>query len=80
MKWNAVYKRIILMDDPKKGSASVLNQWENQGKKLTKWELSRVIKELRKFKRFNLALEVRNIILCFCLLLDIDVFFVHIDL
>ncbi|XP_027106607.1 pentatricopeptide repeat-containing protein At1g02150-like [Coffea arabica] len=58
VKWNAVYKRIILMDDPKKGSASVLNQWENEGKKLTKWELSRVVKELRKFKRFNLALEV----------------------
>lgn len=46
------------MDDPKKGSASVLNQWENEGKRLTKWELSRVIKELRKFKRYKLALEV----------------------
>ncbi|KAL3537088.1 hypothetical protein ACH5RR_000454 [Cinchona calisaya] len=57
-KWNVVYKRIIFMEDPKKGAASVLNQWENEGKKLTKWELSRVIKELRKFKRFKPALEV----------------------
>ncbi|KAL3516828.1 hypothetical protein ACH5RR_023730 [Cinchona calisaya] len=58
VKWNAVYKRITFMNDPTKGSSSVLNQWENEGKKLTKWELSRVIKELRKFKRYKAALEV----------------------
>ena len=46
------------MENPEMGSASVLNQWENEGKRLTKWELCRVVKELRKFKRFKMALEV----------------------
>lgn len=46
------------MENPELGSASVLNQWENEGKKLTKWELSRVVKELRKYKRFERALEI----------------------
>lgn len=44
--------------DPKVGSTEVLNQWENQGRHLTKWDLSRVVKELRKYKRFQRALEV----------------------
>jgi len=38
--------------------ASVLDQIEKEGKKLTKWELCVVVKELRKCKRFKLALEV----------------------
>ena len=46
------------MENPELGSASVLNQWEDEGKNLTKWELSRVVKELRKYKRFERALEV----------------------
>lgn len=47
-----------MMEKPELGAASVLNQWENEGRNLTKWELCRVVKELRKFKRYNLALEV----------------------
>lgn len=46
------------MENPEMGAATVLNQWENEGKRLTKWELCRVVKELRKFKRFKMALEV----------------------
>lgn len=46
------------MENPELGSASVLNQWENEGKKFTKWELCRVVKELRKYRRYKLALEV----------------------
>ncbi|CAN4111886.1 unnamed protein product [Withania somnifera] len=58
VKWNSIYKRISMNDGPQRGSVSVLNQWEDEGKKVTKWELSRVIKELRKFRRYKLALEV----------------------
>ncbi|KAI5598382.1 hypothetical protein POPTR_002G139400v4 [Populus trichocarpa] len=58
MKWNAIYRRISLMENPELGSGSVLNQWENDGKRLTKWELCRVVKELRKYKRYQQALEV----------------------
>ena len=50
------------MENPELGSASVLNQWENEGKNITKWELSRVVKELRKYKRFERALEVTKMI------------------
>lgn len=57
--WNDVYRRISLNPNPQVGSAEVLNQWENEGRHLTKWELSRVVKELRKYKRFRRALEVK---------------------
>ncbi|KAL1217153.1 Pentatricopeptide repeat-containing protein [Cardamine amara subsp. amara] len=58
IQWNAIYKKISLMEKPDLGAASVLNQWEKGGRKLTKWELCRVVKELRKYKRPNQALEV----------------------
>ncbi|KAK6918671.1 Pentatricopeptide repeat [Dillenia turbinata] len=57
-KWKALFKKISLMKNPDAGCASLLNQWERDSKKLTKWELSRIVKELRKFRRFKAALEV----------------------
>lgn len=56
--WKAIYKKISMMGNREKGSSSVLNQWENEGKTTTKWELCRLVKELRKYGRYNLALEV----------------------
>ncbi|KAJ7961973.1 putative Pentatricopeptide repeat-containing protein [Quillaja saponaria] len=58
VRWNDIYRKISLMERPELGSANVLNQWENEGKTITKWELSRVVKELRKYKRHDRALEV----------------------
>ncbi|XP_043717009.1 pentatricopeptide repeat-containing protein At1g02150 [Telopea speciosissima] len=58
LKWSSLYRRISFMDNPELGSSSVLNQWEEEGRKLTKWELCRVVKELRKYRRYKLALEV----------------------
>ncbi|KAL8229663.1 hypothetical protein R6Q57_014563 [Mikania cordata] len=46
------------MGNPEKGATEVLNQWENEGKKVTKWELCRIVKELRKYGRQKLALEI----------------------
>lgn len=60
VKWNAIYRKISLTDDPEVRSADVLNQWEKEGRKLTKWELCRVVKELRKYKRYDRALEVKR--------------------
>ncbi|XP_026401497.1 pentatricopeptide repeat-containing protein At1g02150-like [Papaver somniferum] len=58
-KWSALYRKISMMENPSvSGASTVLNRWEEEGKKLTKWELSRVIKELRKYRRFSLALGV----------------------
>ncbi|KAK0581277.1 hypothetical protein LWI29_011988 [Acer saccharum] len=58
IKWNAIYKKISFMENPEEGSASVLNEWENGSRKVTKWELCRVVKELRKYRRYKQALEV----------------------
>lgn len=58
LKWVDIYKRISLMENPQIGVASVLNQCEKEGKKVNKWELCKIVRELRKFKRFKLALEV----------------------
>ncbi|XP_023737689.1 pentatricopeptide repeat-containing protein At1g02150 [Lactuca sativa] len=58
--WKVIYKRISLIGDPEKGATEVLNQWENEGKKVTKWELCRIVKEMRKYGRHKLALEIYN--------------------
>ncbi|KAL5862395.1 hypothetical protein ACOSQ4_003691 [Xanthoceras sorbifolium] len=58
IKWNTIYKKISFMENPEEGSASVLNQWETGNRKVTKWELCRVVKELRKYRRYKQALEV----------------------
>ncbi|XP_047321725.1 pentatricopeptide repeat-containing protein At1g02150-like [Impatiens glandulifera] len=58
MNWNRVYKRLSLSEDPNTGAATVLNQCEKEGKNLTKWALSRIVKELRRFRKYKLALEV----------------------
>ncbi|CAM8910969.1 hypothetical protein QQ045_032592 [Rhodiola kirilowii] len=58
-KWNVTYRKISLMENNSDASAtSVLNQAESEGKKFTKWELCKIVKELRKYRRFRLALEV----------------------
>ncbi|KAH7576187.1 hypothetical protein JRO89_XS01G0009000 [Xanthoceras sorbifolium] len=62
IRWNTIYKKISFMENPEEGSASVLNQWENGNRKVMKWELCRVIKELRKYRRYKQALEHLNLI------------------
>lgn len=58
LKWNDVFKKISTMEGQNMVSASVLNQAVNEGRSLSKWDLHRVVKELRKFRRFKSALEV----------------------
>lgn len=59
-KWNVTYRKISLMENNTgEGSATcVLNKAESEGKRFTKWELCKIVKELRKYRRFRLALEV----------------------
>ncbi|KAL5724035.1 hypothetical protein ACHQM5_007349 [Ranunculus cassubicifolius] len=57
-QWTVIYRRISLMENPEVGSSIVLNQLEREKQKFNRWELCRVVKELRKFRRFKLALEV----------------------
>ena len=58
--------RISSPDSP--GVASVLDQIEKEGRKFNKWELARVVKDLRKLRRYSLALQVFTPFpqLCFC--------------
>lgn len=46
------------MNDPTISAASLLNEYEKAGKRFTKWELHRIIKQLRRIRRFKRALEV----------------------
>uniref|UniRef100_A0A7N0T0B1 Pentatricopeptide repeat-containing protein n=1 Tax=Kalanchoe fedtschenkoi TaxID=63787 RepID=A0A7N0T0B1_KALFE len=58
-KWNVTYRKISLMENNSDASAAqVLSQAESEGKRFTKWELCKIVKELRKYRRFRLALEV----------------------
>lgn len=56
--WFDLYKRLAWMPDPEKGAASVLTQCENDGLRIPKSSLSRVVKQLRKVKQYKIALEV----------------------
>lgn len=69
LKWNSLYRRISTMEDPSLGSGIVLDRWEAEERRLSKWDLCRVAKELRKFRRHKLALEVPKRISFFSLLL-----------
>ncbi|KAL0905017.1 hypothetical protein M5K25_027188 [Dendrobium thyrsiflorum] len=58
LKWSSLYRRISIMENPNADSATVLEQWEGAERKLSKWDLCRVVKELRRFGRFKRALEI----------------------
>lgn len=47
------------MQDTEMGAERVLNQHEKEGKRVSKWELGRIVEELRKVGRYKRALEVR---------------------
>lgn len=57
--WSVIFKKLSMMKNPEMGSQSVLEQCDREGKQLRKWELCRVVKELRKYNKYARALEVR---------------------
>ncbi|KAH0448992.1 hypothetical protein IEQ34_022792 [Dendrobium chrysotoxum] len=65
LKWSSLYRRISIMENPNADSATVLEQWEGAERKLSKWDLCRVVKELRRFGRFKRALEACSLMLSF---------------
>ncbi|CAH9095568.1 unnamed protein product [Cuscuta europaea] len=56
--WIFIFKRLSSIPDTEIGADSVLDQFEKEGKKISKFCLYRVVQELRKFKRYKVALEV----------------------
>ncbi|XP_008786192.2 pentatricopeptide repeat-containing protein At1g02150 [Phoenix dactylifera] len=58
LRWSSLFRRISARENTSLGCAAVLLRWEEEEGQLNKWELCRVVKELRKFRRVKLALEV----------------------
>ncbi|MED6143797.1 hypothetical protein PIB30_009296 [Stylosanthes scabra] len=56
--WKAISKRISLIENPEVDSSTVLNEWESKRNWIKKLDVSRVIKDLRKFNKHRRALEV----------------------
>ncbi|ERN02143.1 pentatricopeptide repeat-containing protein At1g60770 [Amborella trichopoda] len=57
-KGKTLYRRLSALGDSSKSAGQELTRWVGEGKAVKKWEIERIIKELRKFKRFHHALEL----------------------
>ncbi|KAL6903403.1 hypothetical protein ACP4OV_004216 [Aristida adscensionis] len=57
LRWGSLYRRIAVGHGGQPVGRTLL-AWDEGERRLDKWELCRVAKELRKFRRFNLALQV----------------------
>lgn len=57
LRWSSLYRRIAV-GHGRRPVGRTLADWDEGERRLDKWELCRVARELRKFRRFNLALQV----------------------
>jgi len=53
-------KRLLKLIYPKRSAVVVLRRWAEEGRTVQKYQLNRVVRELRKYGRFKHALEVRR--------------------
>lgn len=53
-------RRLLKLIYPKRSAAVVLRRWAEEGRTVQKYQLNRVVRELRKYRRFKHALEVHN--------------------
>nr|XP_010921943.1 pentatricopeptide repeat-containing protein At4g02820, mitochondrial [Elaeis guineensis] len=51
-------RRLLSLIYPKRSAVVVLRKWAEEGKSVQKYQLNRVVRELRKYKRFKHALEI----------------------
>ncbi|XP_058085815.1 pentatricopeptide repeat-containing protein At4g02820, mitochondrial [Magnolia sinica] len=51
-------RRLLSLIFPKRSAVVTLRKWAEEGKPLRKYELNRVVRELRNFKRYKHALEI----------------------
>ncbi|XP_073525906.1 uncharacterized protein [Phyllobates terribilis] len=58
IRWKDIYNKVWLLENSGNGISGVLNQCEIDGKTFEKHELFVFVKNLRKFRRYNYALEV----------------------
>ncbi|KAM3388599.1 hypothetical protein ACQJBY_011001 [Aegilops geniculata] len=57
LRWSSLYRRVAVGHGGRPVGRT-LADWDEGERRLDKWELCRIARELRKFRRFNLALEV----------------------
>ncbi|WVZ86605.1 hypothetical protein U9M48_033359 [Paspalum notatum var. saurae] len=57
LRWGTLYRRIAVGQGGRPVGRT-LGAWDEGERRLYKWELCRIVKELRKFRRFSLALQV----------------------
>lgn len=68
-------KRLMSLVYPKRSAVIAISKWKEEGHSVRKYELNRIVRELRKLKRYKHALEVaffcfsfstkKNFLLCF---------------
>lgn len=51
-------KRLLSLVYPKRSAVIAINKWKEEGNTARKYELNRIVRELRKLKRYKHALEV----------------------
>ncbi|KAL5205968.1 hypothetical protein ABZP36_034177 [Zizania latifolia] len=51
-------RRLLMLIYPKRSAAVVLRRWAEEGRTVKKYQLNRVVRELRKYHRFKHALEI----------------------
>jgi hypothetical protein len=57
LRWSSLYRRVAV-GNRGRPVGRILADWDEGERRLDKWELCRIARELRKFRRFNLALQV----------------------
>ena len=55
---DTLYQRISKLGNPKISLTPVLDQWLEEGRPINSSELHKIIKQLRKYRRFSQALQV----------------------
>ncbi|KAJ4976950.1 hypothetical protein NE237_002056 [Protea cynaroides] len=56
----SLYKRISPVGDPNASIVPVLNQWIEEGSTVSKKQLQAMVKQLKEYRRFKHALEVKE--------------------
>ncbi|KAJ4792544.1 Pentatricopeptide repeat-containing protein [Rhynchospora pubera] len=51
-------RRLLDLTYDKRSAVAVLTQWSREGKRIQKYQLNRIVRELRKYKRYKHALQI----------------------
>jgi hypothetical protein len=54
----SLVRRLLSLKYSKKSAVVTLTEWSQEGNRLQKYQINRIVRELRKYKRYKHALEV----------------------